>query len=90
MSEIISDPNFEQVKKYARDIAEIYSSEKTKREEVQSAHRQLINYAEALNKTVLGVKEKNKEIKEAYLDTIHRLVLAAELKDEDTGDHMKE
>lgn len=89
MPEIISDPNFEQLKKYARDIAEIYSSEKTKREEVQSAHRQLMNYADALNKTVLDIKEKNKEIKEAYLDTIHRLVLAAEFKDEDTGDHIE-
>jgi len=28
------------------------------------------------------------ELKEAYLDTINRLVLAAEYKDEDTGDHI--
>lgn len=89
MSKIISDPNLDQLKKYARDLAEVYKSEKSKREEVQSAHGQLINYAEALNKTVLDVKEKNKEIKEAYLDTIHRLVLAAEFKDEDTGDHIE-
>lgn len=29
-----------------------------------------------------------KEIKDAYLDTVNRLVLAAEYKDEDTGDHI--
>ena len=28
------------------------------------------------------------ELKEAYLDTVNRLVLAAEYKDEDTGDHI--
>ncbi len=30
----------------------------------------------------------HKELKTSYLDTIHRLVLAAEYKDEDTGDHI--
>lgn len=30
----------------------------------------------------------HEELKTSYLDTIHRLVLAAEYKDEDTGDHI--
>ncbi len=34
------------------------------------------------------MKNAHKELKEAYLDTINRLVLAAEYKDEDTGDHI--
>jgi putative two-component system response regulator len=41
-----------------------------------------------LNKTILELKATHKELQEAYLDTIYRLVLAAEYRDEDTGDHI--
>ncbi len=84
-----SDSNFDQLKKYAKDLSEIYKSEKARREEIKTAYQQLMNYAGELNKTVLEVKDKNKELHEAYIDTIHRLVLAAEFKDEDTGDHIE-
>lgn len=33
-------------------------------------------------------RESHEELKEAYIDSIHRLVMAAEFKDEDTGDHI--
>lgn len=33
-------------------------------------------------------KQSHKELKDAYLDSIHRLVMASEFKDEDTGDHI--
>lgn len=33
-------------------------------------------------------EEAHQELKEAYLDSIHRLVMASEFKDEDTGDHI--
>ena len=56
---------------------------------------QLIKYAHDLVKVYESEKEKRKdletahqELQEAYLDTINRLVLAAEYKDEDTGDHI--
>jgi len=42
----------------------------------------------ALKRAVNALKTANMELREAYLDTIHRLVLAAEFKDEDTGDHI--
>jgi response regulator RpfG family c-di-GMP phosphodiesterase len=34
------------------------------------------------------IEEKNEKLKEAYIDSIHRLVRASEFKDEDTGDHI--
>jgi len=80
--------NSDQLKKYAQDLAEVYKSEKEKREELQISERQLEKYAEDLNKTILELKATHKELQEAYIDTIHRLVLAAEYKDEDTGDHI--
>jgi len=33
-------------------------------------------------------RKTHDELKESYLDSIHRLVMAAEYKDEDTGDHI--
>jgi putative two-component system response regulator len=48
--------------------------ERRYRHEAQSAHRKLVSAHEALQSS--------------YLDTIHRLVLATEYKDEDTGDHI--
>jgi len=71
----------DQLKKYADDLSKVYQSEKQKRKELQVANKQLVKFADDLNKTV-------KELQGAYLDTINRLVLAAEYKDEDTGDHI--
>ncbi len=49
---------------------------------------QLIKYGHDLNRSVAELKAVNIELQKAYLDTIHRLVIAAEYKDEDTGDHI--
>ncbi len=77
-----------QLKKYAQDLSEVYKSEKQKRKELEAANQQLAKYAEDLNTTILDLKAAHEEIHEAYLDSIHRLVLAAEFKDKDTGDHI--
>jgi len=78
----------DQLKRYADDLAKVYKSEKEKRRELEVANRQLVKFADDLNKTVLDLKSANQELQESYLDTIHRLALAAEYKDEDTGDHI--
>ena len=80
--------NKEQVQKYAQDIAEIYNLEKEKRKKLEAANLQLREYAGALNQTICQLKEANAELNEAYLDTIRRLVMVAEFKDEDTGYHI--
>ena len=81
--------DIDQLQKYAKDLTEVYKSEKEKRKELQISEQQLVKYADDLNKSVLELKATHKELQEAYLDTIYRLVLAAEYKDEDTGDHIK-
>ncbi len=78
----------DQLKKYADDLVRVYQSEKEKRKELQTANEQLVKFADDLNKTFSELKSTHQELQEAYLDTIHRLVLAAEYKDEDTGDHI--
>lgn len=77
-----------QLKKYADDIVKIYQSEKKKRKELQAANNQLVRFGDDLNKTLLELRTANEELQSAYHDTIRRLVLAAEYKDEDTGDHI--
>jgi len=83
-----ASPDADQLKKYADDLAEVYKSEKQKRKELEAANQQLVKYADDLNKTFSELKSAHQELQEAYLDTIHRLVLAAEYKDEDTGAHI--
>ncbi len=78
----------DQLKKYADDLVKVYQSEKEKRKELQAANKQLVKFADDLNKTILELKAANQELQEAYLDTIQRLVFAAEYKDKDTGDHI--
>ena len=78
----------DQLKKYADDIAKVYKSEKKKQKEIEAVNRQLLKYADDLNKTVTNLKAVNQELQEAYIDTINRLVIATEYKDEDTGSHI--
>jgi putative two-component system response regulator len=57
-------------------------------EGLNSANQQLLRYGQDLNQTILDLKVTHEKLKVSYLDTIHRLVLAAEYKDEDTGYHI--
>jgi len=86
----LSDASFaiDQLRKYAEDFAEVYKSEKEKRKELQDTNQQLARYADDLNETVSELKAVHQELRESYLETIYRLVLAAEYRDEDTGDHI--
>jgi putative two-component system response regulator len=77
-----------QLKKYAQDLVTLYRSEKQKSKQLHSIEEQLVKYASDLNKAILELKATHDELQRAFLDTIHRLVLAAEYKDEDTGDHI--
>lgn len=78
----------EQLEKYVEDLASLNESEKEKQKELQATAQQVVKYAEDLNKTVLELRSLHQDLKEAYSDTIYRLVLAAEYKDEDTGEHL--
>ena len=81
--------NTDQLKKYAKDLAEVYRSAKEKKRELEDLSKQLMRFADDLNKSNLEIKSAHQELYKAYLDTIHRLVLAAEYKDENTGDHIR-
>ena len=77
-----------QSKKYALDLAKIYKNTKEQKEELGLANKQLKKYAQDLRKTISTLQTVNKELQDAYYDTIHRLVLAVEYKDKFTGSHI--
>jgi putative two-component system response regulator len=78
----------QQSQRYARDFAKIYKNTKAQQLELSKANRQLEKYAADLRSTITKLENVNKELQEAYYDTIHRLVLAVEYKDKFTGSHI--
>ena len=73
---------------HIKDLTGIYKTEKEKRKELEAANQELMKYADDLNKTTSELNVARQELQEARIDIIYRLVLAAEYKDEDTGDHI--
>ena len=74
--------------KYAKDLSLLYREAKSQKTELSNANRQLKKYASDLRRTVTILKSVNNELQEAYYDTIQRLVLAVEYKDQFTGRHI--
>jgi len=62
-------------------LTKVYKSEQEKWIKLEATHEQLERYTDDLNKDLLGLES-------ASLDTIHRLVLAAQYRDEHIGDHI--
>jgi putative two-component system response regulator len=79
----------DQLKKYADDLARLYQSEKQKSKDLEEANKQKLQYAKDLNRAFLDLKTSHRKLQESYLDTIHRLAIASEFKDEGTGSHIQ-
>ncbi len=94
---------YDQTELYARDLARIYNEEKAKRDELEQAYslikqknqelekekEQLRSYAEDFRKLYIQLLDSYSETKEANLETIYRLSIAAEFRDDDTATHLK-
>jgi len=78
----------DQLEKYAEDFAQLHESEREKRKQLENVNQQLSRYADDMNKTISELKAAHQELQDSFLDTIHRLALAAEYKDEETGNHI--
>ncbi len=51
-------------------------------------HEQLVAYSEDLNRSMEELRAAHEALHDSYLDTINRLAIAAEYRDEETGDHI--
>ncbi len=74
-------------KRVLRERSLLMERERINRE-LETSNQQLSKYAEELNLALSSLKTTHNELQSAYLDTINRLALAAEFKDEETGDHI--
>ncbi len=73
---------------YAHDLSILFREAKAQKIELLNTNNQLKKYADDLRKTVSILKAVNNELQEAYYDTIQRLVIAVEYKDQFTGQHI--
>ena len=76
----------DQVKKNELAPNKIYGAERHERNYLIT--EQLFRYADDLNRSISELRNLNRELNEAYIDTIHRLAVAAEYRDNETGDHI--
>jgi putative two-component system response regulator len=77
-----------QIKTYARQLSGIYQQSKLKRKQIIDTNHQLETYSSELRNTIANLKQAHHDLQDAYRDTIYRLVLASEYKDNDTGNHI--
>ncbi|MDD5674663.1 MAG: HD domain-containing protein [Chitinivibrionales bacterium] len=77
-----------QSRMYAQDLAKVYRVAKSKNKEAADKHAQLVHYAADLRQSISDMKKVYLKLQESYYDTIHKLVLAAEYKDKETGRHI--
>lgn len=80
---------YDQLMRYAQDLAALFRDSKDREEALDSLTEQLSSYAVDFKRVYNRLNEQYLETKAAHLDTIYRLSLAAEYRDQETGDHIK-
>ena len=92
-----------QTELYATDLAKIYKKEKAKRKEVEEAYKllerkneelkqekaQLKTYAEDFRKLYMQLQVSFSDLNDANIETIYRLSIAAEFRDNDAATHLR-
>lgn len=74
---------------YADDLADAVRGRQELEASYKLLSKQLVSYGEDFRKVYNDLTEQLEKTKVAYLEIIHRLSLAAEFKDEETGDHIE-
>lgn len=88
---------------YAKDLAKVYKLEKKRRKELEEAYKHLENkntelkrekaqlkvYADDFRKLYEQLQASFLNLKEANIETIYRLSIAAEFRDNETAAHLK-
>ncbi len=80
---------FDQMKRYAMDLLALYKQEKADRHQVVDITDQLMKYAEDMNRAFSDLRSLNEELRGSYIDTVNRLSLVAEYKDESIYRHIE-
>ncbi len=78
-----------QVAEYQRELQRLIEAENLKAQELATAYQQLRTFAKDLKSSFDIEQRKNKELEQAYYDTLLRLTTASQYKDEETGAHVQ-
>jgi len=79
----------QQLKRYAEDLVRAHQEEKQRSRELEAANQKLHVYAEELSTNLEKLKLAKEALQDSYLETIQKLVMAVEFKDEETGGHIQ-
>ena len=77
-----------QLSLYARDLKAVVAAEQEKSQALEAANHQLKVYARDLRAALEAQRCKTNDLENAYLDSVRRLILASQYKDEETGAHI--
>lgn len=83
------DATQSQLQVYAQDLRRLYLAEQEKTQALERANAQLQAYARDLKVAWERERARAAETERAYHDTVLRLTLASEYKDEETGAHIR-
>lgn len=79
----------DQLMLYARDLKSLLDSERHRTQALSAAYQQLQAVATDLKTAYTAEQCRSRELEHAYLDTIRRLLRAAQFKDEETVAHVR-
>ncbi len=90
MSDHQNDIDFvrQQLLRYAEDLSQTYRAEQEKSRQLEESNRALRSTKDELEAALGRLQTTHAELEDAYQDTIQRLAIAAEYRDDDTGDHI--
>lgn len=78
-----------QMRRYARDLNEVVRRERAKSLALKNANGQLRIYAEQLQASVEREQQRTRDLEDAYLEMVKRLMNASTYKDRETGEHIQ-
>ena len=67
---------------------DLHEAIRRKEQELGAAHEQTIRFAQDLHCAVEALRDSKNELEKAYLDTVRRLAMAVEFRDNETGSHV--
>lgn len=74
---------------FLRDLADLILREKEKSKALVEANQKLKAYAERLNASIEREKQRTRDLEQAHIEMVQRLMNASAYKDKETGEHIR-
>ncbi len=80
---------YAQLQRYAEDLNSALQESVEKEQDVTRTRKQLQLYARDLKRTLESERARSAELETAHYDTVLRLMLASQYRDDETGEHIR-